>query len=381
MRIRIISFTINGARIGEKLKKALSVEGNEADACVRSSRADPAVFSVTEESLDGWTRKAFAESDALIYIGAAGIAVRAVAPYLKDKHTDPAVVVLDEAGKFCIPILSGHVGGANALAEKAAEITGAVPVITTATDREGRFAVDVFAKEHHLICVPESLCKEVSAASAAGENIGFYSAFPIAGELPDGLELFKDGGTVPETGERKIPGPGIAVCASTGKSPFARTLFLVPRGIHIGIGCRKGTDFEVLLKALEQVMRENGIPKEAIVSVSSIDLKKEEKGICRLAEYLGVPFLTYSAEELNGAEGNFESSDFVKRTTGTDNVCERAAILAAGKGALPVMHKTVEDGVTVAAAQESFVVRFQNLRIPQKTEDVPGTESREEHHS
>lgn len=348
MKISIISFTENGARIGERLQTVLNAEGNETDAGVCSAHVNPERYRVTGDKLVGWTRAAFEKSDALIFIGAAGIAVRAVAPYLKDKHSDPAVVVIDETGKFSISLLSGHIGGANALAKKAAGIIGAEPVITTATDREGCFAVDLFAKERNLVCVPESLCKEVSAASAAGGKIRFYSEFPTAGTLPEGLS-----GTGPET-----PEPGIAVCASAQGSPFPRTLYLVPRGIHLGIGCRKGTDFGVILKALEQGLIQNGIPQDAIVSVSSIDLKKEEKGICRLAAYLGVPFITFSAAELNRAEGNFEASAFVKRMTGTDNVCERAAVLSAGKGAVPVMHKSVFGGVTAAAAQEMYTVRF-----------------------
>jgi len=359
MKIQIISFTVNGAEIGERLRTALIAAGNEADAWVRSARVDSSLFHVTKESLDRWTRKAFSESDALIYIGAIGIAVRAAAPYLRDKHTDPAVVVLDEAGKYSIPILSGHIGGANALAEKAAEIIGAEPIITTATDREGCFAVDIFAKRLQLVCVPENLCKEISAASVDGETIGLYSAFPVLGEIPAGITLIKDSSSADEKYRTGVPRLGVAVCSSVRKNPlFPRTLFLIPRGIHIGIGCRKGTEFDILLKAMEQGMRENGIPKEAIVSVSSIDLKKEEKGILRLAEYLGVPFLTFSAEELNAAEGNFEPSDFVRQTTGTDNVCERSAMLAAGKDAVPVMHKTVFHGVTIAAVQKRYVVRF-----------------------
>ncbi len=142
---------------------------------------------VHKESTKEWAGKQFESADGIIFIGATGIAVRSIAPYVASKKTDPAVLVTDECGKFVISLLSGHLGGANELALQAAEALHAVPIVTTATDLEGKFAVDVFAKKNNCHIFRMKEAKEVSAALLAGEKVGFYSEFPWEGELPDGL--------------------------------------------------------------------------------------------------------------------------------------------------------------------------------------------------
>ena len=131
--------------------------------------------AVPEGGLSEWTKGGFSADDALIFVGACGIAVRSIAPYVRDKFQDPAVVCVDEAGQFVIPLLSGHVGGANRLAEMVASGIGAVPVVTTATDVEKKFAVDVFAKDHGFVITDRKLAKEISADILAGEPVGVFS--------------------------------------------------------------------------------------------------------------------------------------------------------------------------------------------------------------
>ncbi|MBQ4416882.1 MAG: cobalamin biosynthesis protein CbiG, partial [Butyrivibrio sp.] len=140
-------------------------------------------------TLDAWTRDAFASYDALIYIGASGIAVRAVAPYLKDKTTDPAVLVIDETGRFVIPLVSGHLGGSNALAKRIADITGAEAVITTATDRHGVFAVDEWARVQGFYVANPERFKSVSAMLFNGESVTVHSVIPVDGKPPAGVSL------------------------------------------------------------------------------------------------------------------------------------------------------------------------------------------------
>ena len=135
-----------------------------------------------------WTSTQFAQADALIFVGAVGIAVRAIAPHCKSKASDPAVVVLDECGRFAVPILSGHLGGANDLARALAAVCGAVPVITTATDANGLFAVDEWAKHQHCLVAEPARIKKVSSALLAGRTVRFASDWPIQGTPPAGVE-------------------------------------------------------------------------------------------------------------------------------------------------------------------------------------------------
>ena len=139
-------------------------------------------------TLANWTAAQFAQSDALVFVGAVGIAVRAIAPHCRSKATDPAVVVLDECGRFAIPLLSGHLGGANDLARRLAKAYGAVPVITTATDANGVFAVDEWAKHQHCLVVEPARIRKVSSALLAGRTVRFASDWPIQGTPPAGVE-------------------------------------------------------------------------------------------------------------------------------------------------------------------------------------------------
>ena len=173
---------------GDTLYKSLWIAGRYA---LQLAAADAGVpyQAVPEGGLSEWTKEAFLRDDALIFVGACGIAVRSIAPYVRDKFQDPAVVCVDEAGQFVIPLLSGHVGGANRLAEMVASGIGAVPVVTTATDVEKKFAVDMFAKDHGFVITDRKLAKEISADILAGEPVGVFSDFGFSAwkKIPEGL--------------------------------------------------------------------------------------------------------------------------------------------------------------------------------------------------
>lgn len=284
--------------------------------------------------------EAFSSSEALVFVSSCGIAVRSVAPYIKSKTTDPAVVVIDETGRFVISLLSGHIGGANALAERIAKSIGAVPVITTATDSNDRFSVDQWAKKHGFAISDMSMAKAVSAAILEGD-IPLKSDLPIAGELPAGLR----------TGQGET---GIYITYKTAE-PFERTLRLIPKCVVFGVGCRRGTPMKTIKNAVDTVLFENGIDPRAVKSVASIDLKKDEAGLIDFCREKGLSISFYSAEELAAVEGDFTPSCFVKSVTGVDNVCERAAMIGADE---LIIRKTAADGVTVAAALIKTEVRF-----------------------
>ena len=341
MEIRILSYTIHGEETARRVSDAMTREGHRCRRFALEKFCkdgdEPMTVSASE-----WARDGFMEADALIFVCAAGIAVRAIAPWVKSKTTDPAVLVLDEKGTFVIPLLSGHIGGANELARSLAEWIGATPVITTATDLNDLFAVDVFAAKNHLRISDMKLCKEISAALLRGEQVGFCSDLPVSGPLPKGLT---DGDAT------------LGICVSREqKAPYPRTLRLIPQRFALGVGCKRGKNAEALDAFLRRNLQASGVSIEELFCMASIDLKKDEPGLLAFCETHRLPFYTYSADELNAVPGEFSGSAFVKETTGTDCVSERAAVKVSG-GEL-IVKKVAEDGMTFALAKREEEISF-----------------------
>ena len=381
--IHIISFTDKGQRLAEKIADIL--EGQ-------------AVRCGAEHPLSEWTRNSFSKGNALIYVGAAGIAVRAIAPFVRDKAVDPAVIVVDETGKFVIPILSGHLGGANMLASRLADEIGAEAVITTATDRNNVFSVDDWARAQRMRVENVPLIKKISACILSGGTIRVESKFSIAGDVPEHVRYVKLPRTGRTTGQsaekisadhekispdreeistdrkcispdreeisqdRKLisrdceeinPGeenalPNVFISVRTDICSPARTLHLIPRVVYAGIGCRRGTTSDQIANAVYAALGRLDIHPSALAGVSTIDLKKDEKGLLEFCREQEIPLMTFPAEELAAVQGDFSSSEFVSEVTGVGCVCERSAVLASG-GVL-ILRKMVRDGVTCALA-------------------------------
>ncbi|MDR0663108.1 MAG: cobalt-precorrin 5A hydrolase [Spirochaetaceae bacterium] len=287
---------------------------------------------------------AFSGADALFFIGAAGIAVRTVAPFIRSKTSDPAVIVVDELGKWVIPILGGHIGGGNDLAREAAKFLGGEAVITTATDIHGVFAVDTWAKAENLAISSMEAAKGISAALLRGSPVCLQSDYPIEGCPPHGI-VYRGGGTAD-------------IIVSMKRTEAADgVLRLIPRRVYAGIGCRRGAGAELIAEIFDHALLKLGLDPRCIAGAASIDLKKTEKGLSRFCERLGVSCAFFEAEELRRVEGNFSASRFVEDVTGVDNVCERAAVLASENGEL-LLKKTARDGVTIALAVKEAALRF-----------------------
>ncbi|MDO4522195.1 MAG: cobalt-precorrin 5A hydrolase [Eubacteriales bacterium] len=349
MKLAIISFTEHGSRLNRMLGASLALQGYDCESFCMKKYAEAYELQALEEPLQDWTGRMFSEKDAILFIGATGIAVRSIAPFVKDKMVDPAIVVMDEKGMFAISLLSGHLGGANELTGCLANLTGAIPVITTATDVNGRFAVDVFAKKNRLYIKERKLAKTVSADILDEKPVGFFSELPVIGELPEELSVWSEA----EVFEGKT---GICVSLDERRQPYRQTLHLIPQIVTLGIGCKKDTPFEKIEERVLSALAHAGISTHALRRMASIDLKAEEKGLLAFAEKYKLDFETFSAKELLRAEGEFSSSSFVQSVTGVDNVCERSAILAGG-GKL-IQKKSAGDGVTVALAMEDWSVDF-----------------------
>lgn len=348
MEVGIISFTPGGSRLCLKLVRLL--EGTEISCAgyvpARYLTPDMEAAGIGPSPAGGaakWAGDMFREGRSMVFIGAAGIAVRAIAPWVCDKLKDPAVVVMDEAGRFAVPILSGHVGGANRLAGRLGAMTGAAAVITTATDVNGCFAVDVFAAENRLVIGDRVAARHVAMDLLEGKCVGFFSDFPIddgSGAenswLPSGCAAIPCDSNI-HVGIRRLELNGREV------------LELVPRAVVLGVGCRRGVETEILESCVTEALEQIGVGKEAVSCLASIDIKREEPAIIELADRHGWDLQFFSAEQLQQVEGDFESSDFVRRTVGVGNVCGRAAVAASGHGKL-ILTKHAGRGVTVAAA-------------------------------
>ena len=382
MKISVISFTKTGQKMAERIlksmcggdetiilyskcsgKRTVQTAENSGDVTTQTFGVIPNKDSnvptdntgntiAVQESVSVWAGEQMAAHHALVFVGACGIAVRAIAPWITDKLHDSPVLVMDEQGQYVIPLLSGHVGGANELAVRLARELGAIPVITTATDLHDSFAVDLFAKTNDLrICNREGIAK-VSAKVLAGEEITM--------SVPTGYLAVDD--TIP---------PGIRLCAyppaekvdvliADGTEEIFRKesaeLLLQPKKYILGVGCKKNTDSAKLDSFLKKILDEQGIVIEQIAALASIDVKKEERCLLEFSEKYRIPFWTYTAQELQAVPGEFHSSEFVKVQVGVDNVCERAAMKAAGADGRICRAKQAQDGMTVAIAEKAWKV-------------------------
>ena len=287
-RVAVACFSEQGKRLAERIAGAMPPSVRVATC---------SCYGETHAPLSDFCREQFARSHEgervlVVFVGAAGIAVRSCAPFIESKRTDPAVVCIDDAAHFVIPLLSGHLGGANAAARALSALTGATAAITTATDANGAWAIDSWAVERGWHIPDMALAKRVCAAVLAGRRV-----------------------------------------------------------LCLGVGCRRGCDAGALEAFVRSVLAERGLPGALVGAVASIDLKREEKAVRSLAASFSAPFATYRADELNAARGAFTASDFVRATTGCDSVAERAAVLAAGTSAdWLLVRKTARDGMTVAVA-------------------------------
>ena len=335
MKIAIFAYSHGGCAAARRVRAVLA----EAETvCYAVPRLEEAGFLPLAKDI---YRERFSSMDALIFIGACGIAVREIAPYLVSKKTDPAVLCIDEKMQFVIPLLSGHIGGANDLARRLAAALGAAAVITTATDVNGKFAVDAWAAKNECAISSMLLAKKV-AAEILEHDVPLVSDFPIKGALSGGIV------------EKTQGALGIVIGYCT-KEPFAETLRLTPRVLRVGIGCRRGTAQETIEAAVAAVLSAHQLDPSAVKGVYSIDLKQQEAGLLAACAKHNWPTVFYTAEELRSVPGEFTDSPFVQEMTGVGNVCERAAMRGAEK---LLVKKTAVDGVTVAVAAEHWEVSF-----------------------
>lgn len=378
-RVLLITCSVRGYATMQKLAKKLeNISGAEIIAKVKCE-ALPEVSM--KETVKACVDEYFEQVDAIVFVTASGIAVRSVAEHLTHKSKDPAIVCMDERSKHVISLVSGHAGGANALTQMLADVMWATPVITTATDVEGQFSIDDYAREHNLVVTDWAKAKAISAEVLAtgAKPVWVDEAEVSQEEEKNACEICKEqkstgidvgkienDGCENEIGVQKLQiGSHQVVITPQDVSVDAQTLQLIPRCIVAGVGCKKGIPVDKIEHAVQDAFAKAGLRMEALCAVVSIDLKKEEAGLLEFCETRNVPFETYAAEELQAVPGTYSASEFVSGVTGVDNVCERSAVKYASEHGMNqgeqllgrqakhgelLLRKQAYGGVTVALA-------------------------------
>lgn len=375
--VAIAGFTAAGCALAQKIAEELEGARAWAPRRLAETAGLPGFDSVGE-----WVGEVLAQgSEGIVFVGACGIAVRAMAPYVASKMHDPAVVCVDEAGAWAISLLSGHVGGANDLARRVARIVGATPVVTTATDVRGVFAIDEWAARQGLTIANPQLIKCVSGALLEGGHVGVYTGrqVHVTGELPAGFvheEEARGAGGAKDAGgtdgdDNHEPCPAGAACTSADVPGTLRahvhigpelpgesdpdTLHLITRNAVVGVGCRRGCEPATLQDSVEAALAGLGLAPEAVSALATIDLKAAEPAVVELAAKHGWRLRTFSAQTLAAQGGDFASSEFVRTHVGVDNVCERALACC---GAMRVLNKQAHQGTTVAVGLVHEMLSF-----------------------
>lgn len=378
-RVLLITCSVRGYATMQKLAKKLeNISGAEIIAKIKCE-ALPEVSM--KETVKACVDEYFEQVDAIVFVTASGIAVRSVAEHLTHKSKDPAIVCMDECSKHVISLVSGHAGGANALTQMLADVMWATPVITTATDVEGQFSIDDYAREHNLVVTDWAKAKAISAEVLAtgAKPVWVDEAEVSQEEEKNACEICKEqkstgidvgkienDGCENEIGVQKLQIGSHQVIITPKDVPVdAQTLQLIPRCIVAGVGCKKGTPVDKIEHAVQEAFAKAGMRMEALCAVASIDLKKEEAGLLEFCETRNVPFETYAAEELQAVSGTYSASEFVSGVTGVDNVCERSAVKYASEHGMNqgeqllgrqakhgelLLRKQAYGGVTVALA-------------------------------
>ena len=356
-RLAIIALTKQGGQVAQTLAGHLTKQGVIINLVLPTRFATSEMQSFGQGEFKATLQKLFRTFDGVICIMATGIVVRTLAGVIQDKTVDPAVIVMDEQAHHVISLLSGHVGGANQWTQLVAEVMGAEPVITTATDTEGVQSLDLLAKELNAWYPNfKANTKLINGRLAAHEPVNLYLEAGFAERLSH-WRGFTRVMTLP-TEPSDIP---LVVVSDHNTIPkLPQIIPVVPRLNVIGIGCRKGVTNAMMQAAFQKFCAQQQLLWGSIVGLASIDIKAHEGAIQYLAESLKVPVSFYSAKQLQQASSGYPGSAFVKKTVGVASVACAAADVASG-GQI-ASERFTEQEITMAvsrlAKQQKTLTRF-----------------------
>ncbi len=348
MTLAIVAITDGGAELARRLGR--SRPGAAVHLPERLRAEDGCHYFA--EPLERLLPALFGQGSQLVCIMATGIVVRLLAPHLKGKDRDPAVVVLDEGGRFAISLLSGHLGGANALARELALLTGGQAVITTATDVRGLPAWDEAAREAGLAVEPLAGIRTLNALLLRGEPIVLVDREGRVAERFAGVP-----------GVRRVANFAEAILAGAAGRVFVThrfipdlerqegLLILRPRDLVVGIGCNRGTSAEEIGEAVKAALHQAFLSPRSIARLATVVDKRDEAGLTAYGASCGVPVEYHEATALNTVVAPSPPSAHALRAVGARGVCEPAAMLSAGGGGRLLVAKKALGNVTVAVAE------------------------------
>ena len=353
----IVAITKNGTELGQRLMQL--VPGSNLYVPTKFVFEQKAGVHSFRQPVKKMVREVFGRYDSLVLVMAVGTAVRLVASELKSKHEDPAVVAMDEKGKYVVSLLSGHVGGANELARRVASLVGAEPVVTTASEVGETLALDLLGQEFGWRLDDMSNVNFASAAVVNGEEVGVYQD---AGEqnwwkktkpLPDNIHIFFSLGAL----EESVCSAALIITdrllSEEWQSLLKRAVIYRPKSLVVGIGCNRGVSCSRIEKAVTQVFLEHGLSTKSMRNVATIDLKRDEQGLLDFAQEHSIPVEFFSKETLMQVEFPSNPSRVAYNSVGVQAVCEPAA-LRSSKHASLVVPKTKLRDITIAVARVSY---------------------------
>lgn len=326
MKIAVIYFTSQGRDIANKLSEAISID--------KFSKYDLEDFNLNKV-----TEKVMKNYQGIIFIGATGIAVRAIAPYILSKDKDPAVVVVDNGARYAISLLSGHLGGANELCLEVSKILEAEPIITTATDNLGLEAPDVIAKNFNLVIEDLKKAKDIASLLVEGKKVAFIDEENLISKPKGYVEGLKEAEGIVVVSNKLI---------SEHTKAALKSLKLIRRNIVLGIGCRKNYEEKLMREKIMKTLEEYNIDLRAVKSIATVEVKEHEKAILSLKEELNCSMNIFTIEDIKKVEYKYKGSDFVQKTIGVRAVCEPCVELS---GAETLTEKLSLEGMTLCIGQ------------------------------
>ena len=316
-----------------------------------------------------FSKEVFHESSSLVFIGAMGICVRSIAPFAEDKHTDPAVVCIDSTGKYVIPVLSGHIGGANDLSKELANLLGAEAIITTQSDNTNLWPLDTLGKKYDWTLIAKDSNAAISTfvngkPTALLLDIRDKGTDYLERTVPSHVSIFYSFEAIPQQDYELL-----MIVSPQQYDTSIPTITYIPKVLHLGMGCRKDMqgDPTVVYEHIKDVLRDKRLYPEALADVNTIDLKKCEPVLTLLAYgVMECPFHTYTSEELKDIPVP-NPSEKVLEVTESPSVSEASAIYAAHGGPLLVEKQKADLGkgneYTFAVALDRTACRKGHIEI------------------